>query len=128
MFTTMSRSGNSKRCGVLASRSFGPISGSVLMIVNTLSMTSTNSSGDLKFDTFRKLYERAAALDQVLVDLVLDRLAYLLGELEHERAVVGGLGTVAGQVHWLAKVDSPPGRQGHDAEGAERREGRRDGE
>src|SRR4051794_38950432 len=43
MFTTRSRSGNSKRCGVSASRSFGPMSGSVLIISNTRSMTSRNS-------------------------------------------------------------------------------------
>src|SRR5919109_5589723 len=46
MLTTASMSGNSKRCGTRASRSFGPISGSVLMIVNTLSMTSRNSSDE----------------------------------------------------------------------------------
>jgi hypothetical protein len=43
MFTTRSRSGNSNRCGVSASRSFGPISGSVLIIWNTRSITSRNS-------------------------------------------------------------------------------------
>ena len=44
MLTTASWSGNSNRCGTRASRSFGPISGSVLMIVNTLSITSRNSA------------------------------------------------------------------------------------
>src|SRR5687768_3334758 len=48
MFTTASWSGNSNRCGTLASRSLGPMSGSVLMIVNTLSMTSRNSAAELK--------------------------------------------------------------------------------
>src|ERR687886_458403 len=47
MFTTRSRSGNSNRWGVSASRSFGPISGSVLIIVNTWSITSRNSFADL---------------------------------------------------------------------------------
>src|SRR5918999_1708709 len=44
MLTTRSRSVNSKRCGTSASRSFGPISGSVSIIEKTSSMTSTNSS------------------------------------------------------------------------------------
>src|SRR5829696_6838563 len=46
MLTTRSRSGNSNRCGVSASRSRGPISSSVLMIPNTWSMTSRNSLDD----------------------------------------------------------------------------------
>jgi hypothetical protein len=48
MFTTASWSGNSNRCGTRASRSFGPMSGSVLMSVNTLSITSRNSDAELK--------------------------------------------------------------------------------
>src|SRR6185436_14305585 len=47
MLTTASWSGNSNRWGTCASRSFGPISGSVLMIMNTLSMTSLNSRAEL---------------------------------------------------------------------------------
>src|SRR5437764_1258000 len=46
--TTSATSGNSNRCGVSASRSLGPISGSSLMIVKVLSMTSRNSSTDSK--------------------------------------------------------------------------------
>ena len=41
-------SGNSKRWGVWASRSFGPISGSVLIISKIWSITVRNSSLDLK--------------------------------------------------------------------------------
>ena len=39
MFTTMSTSGNSKRCGTSASRSFGPMSGSSSISWKTRSMT-----------------------------------------------------------------------------------------
>src|SRR5690242_17250535 len=48
MLTTACWSGNSKRCGTRASLSFGPMSGSVLMSVNTLSITSRNSSAERK--------------------------------------------------------------------------------
>ncbi len=48
MFTTLSRSGKTNRCGVWASRSLGPISGSVDISSKARSMTSRNSSGDLK--------------------------------------------------------------------------------
>src|SRR6476660_1295755 len=47
MFTTRSRSVNSKRWGTSASRSFGPMSGSSSIIEHTASMTSTNSSSEL---------------------------------------------------------------------------------
>src|SRR5947209_36114 len=47
MLTTISTSVNSKRCGVSASRSFGPISGSSLISVKVRSITSRNSCGDL---------------------------------------------------------------------------------
>src|SRR5438067_5989743 len=46
MFITMSTSSNSNRCGTSASRSRGPISGSSLISVNTLSITSLNSFDD----------------------------------------------------------------------------------
>src|SRR5438128_8870895 len=46
MFITRSTSSNSNRCGTSASRSLGPISGSSLMSVNTLSITSRNSLAD----------------------------------------------------------------------------------
>src|SRR3954454_23860062 len=103
MFTTSSTSGKTNRCGVSASRSFGPMSGSVLMRSNTRSMTSRNSSGDLKalLPIPRReptSQECRAALDQVLVDLALDRLADPLRQLEDERAILGGLGRVAGDV------------------------------
>src|SRR3954453_17370921 len=101
MFTTWSTSGNTNRCGVSASRSFGPMSGSVLMSSNTRSMTCRNSSGDSKAllaIPLASLYERRAALDQVLVQLLLDRVAHALGQLEHQRAVLGGVGAVAGGV------------------------------
>ena len=48
MLTTSSRSGNSNRWGVSASRRRGPISGSSLIRLNVRSITSTNSSTDLK--------------------------------------------------------------------------------
>src|SRR3954454_16838230 len=50
----------------------------------------------------RRLQERRPALDQVLVDLVLDRLAHLLRELEHERAVLRGLRPEARSLDRLA--------------------------
>ena len=43
MFTTRSKSSNSKRCGTSASRSAGPISGSSLIIVKISSITVRNS-------------------------------------------------------------------------------------
>src|SRR4051795_6946560 len=46
MFTTSSKSVNSKRWGVSASRSLGPISGSRSIIANTSSMQSRSSRGD----------------------------------------------------------------------------------
>src|SRR5262245_61924316 len=46
MFTTTSKSLNSKRCGVSASRRLGPISGSASISENTLSMTSRSSFAD----------------------------------------------------------------------------------
>src|SRR5687767_11367342 len=102
MFTTASTSGKTNRCGVCASRSFGPMSGSVLMSSNTRSMTSRNSSGDSKallpIPFGASLYEGRAALHQVLVELPLDRVAHALGQLEHERAVLGRLGAVVGDV------------------------------
>src|SRR3954454_6087441 len=111
MFTTWSTSGNTNRCGVSASRSFGPMSGSVLMSWNARSMTSRNSFGDSKAllaIPFRaSLYERRAALDEVLVDGLLDRVAHALGQLEHERAVLGRVGAIAGRVDRVAELDPP---------------------
>src|SRR3954449_1670875 len=130
MFTTWSTSGNTNRCGVSASRSFGPISGSVLMSWNARSMTSRNSFGDSKallaIPLRASLYERRAALDEVLVDRLLDRVAHALGQLEHERAVLGGVGAVVGGVDRVAELDAPLGRERHSAERAEQRERRRD--
>src|SRR3954464_13797897 len=105
------------------------MSGSVLMRSNTRSMTSRNSSADLKSlapiprrePTSQKC---GAALDQVFVDLALDGLADPLGELEHERAVLGRLRGVTGNVDRLAEFDPPLGRQRHGSERAEQRERR----
>src|SRR3954454_21081343 len=130
MFTTWSTSGNTNRCGVSASRSFGPMSGSVLISWNARSMTSRNSFGDSKallaIPLRASLYERRAALDEVLVDGLLDRVAHALGELEHERAVVGGVRRVAGSVDRVAELEPPLRRQRHRAKWAEQRERRRD--
>src|SRR5690242_19688355 len=46
MLTTRSMSGNSNRCGTSASRSFGPMSASSLIVVKIQSMTDRNSFGD----------------------------------------------------------------------------------
>src|SRR3954464_8626330 len=131
MFTTWSTSGNTNRCGVSASRSFGPMSGSVLISSNARSMTSRNSSGDSKAllpIPRASLYERRAALDEVLVDGLLDRVAHALGALEHERAVLGGVRGVAGRVDRTADLDPPLRRQRHRAKWPEQRERRRDGD
>src|SRR5215210_1215222 len=75
-----------------------------------------------------QLEERRAALDQVLVDLLLDRLAHLLGKLEHQAPVVGRLRAVAGGVDRLAELDTPARRERDRAERAEQWECRRDRE
>src|SRR3954469_5752098 len=94
-FTTRSRSGNSHRCGDSASRSFGPMSGSVLISSNARPITSRNSSADLNPLTPQdNLNESRAALHQVLVDLLLNGLADALRQLEHKRAVGRRLGSV----------------------------------
>src|SRR3954462_12886232 len=46
MLTTRSMSGNSNRCGTSASRSFGPMSASSLIVVKIQSITDRNSFGD----------------------------------------------------------------------------------
>src|SRR3954453_4270564 len=46
MFTTMSKSENSNRCGVSASRSLGPISGSASIIEKTASIAWRSSLAD----------------------------------------------------------------------------------
>src|SRR3954452_5489250 len=123
--TTRSRSGNSKRCGVSASRSFGPMSGSVLIISNTRSMTSRNSFAFLGLPMVRgSLNERASAPHQVLVDHPLDLVAHALGHLEHERAIVGGVLAVRVGADRLAELDPPLGRQRHGSERPEQRERR----
>src|SRR3954471_4676302 len=92
MFTTSSRSGNSQRWAVSASRSFGPMSGSADISSKQRSMTSRNSSADLKLPIPSvTLGERGSPLHQVLVELLLDGVADALGYLEDERAVVGGV-------------------------------------
>src|SRR4051794_26990599 len=128
--TTRSRSGNSKRCGVSASRSFGPMSGSVLIISNTRSMTSRNSLAFFGLPIWREpsglrpLNEGAASAHQVLVDHALDLVAHALRQLEDERAVVRGV--VAERVGWdrRAELDPPPRRERDGAERTQQREGR----
>src|SRR3954454_5449599 len=129
MFTTLSTSGNTKRCGVSASRSFGPMSGSVLMSSNTRSMTSQNSLGDsnsLLAIARASLYEGGTALHQVLVHRALDRVAHALGELEDQRPVLRGVRPVPGRVDRVAELDPPLGRERHRAKWPEQRERRRD--
>src|SRR5262245_46040011 len=113
MFTTMSTSGNSKRCGVSASRSFGPISASVLISAKVLSMTSRNSFEDVNEPIAATLHERRSAPDEVLEHRPLDRLAHPLGELEHEPAVVGRLLAVGGGLDRIAELDPPLRGQRH---------------
>src|SRR5918996_1671398 len=135
-FTTRSTSGNSNRCGVSASRRRGPISGSVLMISNTRSITSRNSAADRKLTSgpYRssagtgRSQEGRAALHEVLVDLLLDRVADPLSELEHERAIAGRLGAIAGRLDGFAELDPPARRQRDGAQRAEPGEGGRDRE
>src|SRR4051794_22084200 len=126
--TTRSRSGNSKRCGVSASRSFGPMSGSSLMSENVRSMTSRNSFADLNPIPFRTLHERRSTLHEVLVHELLDRVAHALRDLEHGRTVVGGGRVVPREVDRLAELDPPLRRQRDRTEGAEQRERRGDRE
>src|SRR3954465_14033964 len=130
MFTTRSRSGNSKRCGVSASRNLGPMSSSVLMIVNTLSMTSRNSSAEWKGVMRGNLApaavrpprrgerarseERRPALDEVRVQRVLDGLAHALGQLEHEPPVVDRVRSIGGGLDRLAELDPPLRRKRHE--------------
>src|SRR5215204_4495712 len=132
MFTTSSTSGKTNRCGVCASRSFGPMSGSVDISSKARSITARNSCEDLKSLVpirFRaSLYERRPALDEVLVELLLDGVADAFGQLEDQRAVLGGLGAVVGDVDRVAELDPPLRRQRDGAERAEQRERRRDRE
>src|SRR3954464_3414521 len=132
MLTTWSRSGKTNRCGVSASRSFGPMSGSVLMSSNARSMTSRNSFGDSKgllpILCGASLYEGGTALHQVLVDLPLDRVADAFGQLEDQRAVLGRVGPVVRDVDRVAELDAPLGRQRHRPERAQQRERRGDRE
>src|SRR5205085_2977770 len=117
MFTTRSRSGNSKRCGVSASRSLGPMSESVLIIVNTLSITSLNSREELNSATSRTLMgtgapregsdENAPPLHQVLVHLALDHAADHVRDLEHCGPVGSRLGAERREIERLAELDPP---------------------
>src|SRR4051812_19612243 len=113
MFTTWSTSGNTNRWGVSASRSLGPMSGSVLISSKARSMTSRNSFGDsnalLAIPSPASLYERRTALDEVFVDGPLDRVAHALRQLEDERAVLGGVGSVVRGVDRVAELDPPLG-------------------
>src|SRR3954467_9753680 len=91
MFTTMSRSVNSKRWGTSASRSLGPMSGSSSIIEKIWSMTARNSSRDsnsapiaqeellvpppLDFGLARdELGERVVPVERVLVPVDLARV------------------------------------------------------
>src|SRR4051812_22852586 len=128
MFTTLSTSGNTKRCGVSASRSLGPMSGSVLMSSNTRSMTSQNSLGDsnsLLAIARASLYEGGTALHQVLVHRALDRVAHALGELEDQRPVLRGVRPVPGRVDRVADRDPPLGGGRRRAKGPEQGDRRR---
>src|SRR3954452_17210421 len=95
MFTTRSRSGNSKRWGTSASRSFGPMSGSSLMAAKIQSMTVRNSLGDensaamaQEDDERRGERELAERVDRVPVDrgpvdfarVLVDRARVLLAD------------------------------------------------
>src|SRR3954451_20660902 len=126
--TTRSRSGNSKRCGVSESRSFGPMSGSVLISSNVRSMTTRNSFADLNPIPAPTLHEGRSSLHEVVVEHVLDRVADAFGQLEDERAVLGSVRSVARQVDRLAELDAPLGRERHRAQRAEEREGGRERE
>ena len=66
---------------------------------------SPQRSGERRFPS--PSGERRAALDQVRVDRLLDRLAHALGELEHERAVVHRVRAVAGGLDRIAELDPP---------------------
>src|SRR5437762_57084 len=109
MFTTRSRSGNSKRCGVSASRSFGPMSGSVLIIVNALSITSRHSPAELKPmpEPYAELplHERVTALRDVLVNLALDDPPNELRELEDDGAVRSVPRAERGEVDRVAELE-----------------------
>src|SRR3954451_20433905 len=98
MFTTRSRSVNSKRCGTSASRSFGPISGSASIIEKTASMTSTNSFSELN---------SAFATDQLPLELLL--VLVLRRRVVDEAGLV--LGLAAGPV-FAAAVPAADGFAG----------------
>src|SRR3954463_2504444 len=85
MLTTRSRSGNSNRCGTSASRSFGPMSGSSLIVVKIQSMTVRNSFGDEKSSAMAQEEEP----DPDDRDRVL-RVPEARDEVERDREVVDG--------------------------------------
>src|SRR3954453_92221 len=76
----------------------------------------------------RSLNECRAAFHEVLEQALLNRLAHLLGDLEHGGAVVGRLGAIPGEGDRRAKLDSPLRRERHRPECTQRRERGRDRE
>ena len=62
--------------------------------------------------------ERRSPLDQVLVELALDRLPHLLGDLEQQAAVLGGVRAVLREVDRLAELDPPLRRERAPAQAA----------
>src|SRR5215218_2426173 len=55
--------------------------------------------------------ERGTALCEVLVELPLNRLAHLFGEVEDDAAVLGGLRAVSAELDRVAELDPPARRQ-----------------
>src|SRR3954468_2271791 len=128
-FSTIPRSGNSKRTRMPVARSSGPDFSSASSSESTSSRSSRNSVAELLrlrvavtvpmragvyshilgehtgrmgrlggprvrvgHPAAPRLRERRAALDQVLVQLLLDRLPHLLRDVEQEPLIVGGVG------------------------------------
>src|SRR6266508_1314809 len=87
---------------------------------------SPRADGPADAPPSRALEKRRAALDEVLVELLLDRLADELRDLEDERPVLCRIGRVLGAVDRLAELDPPLRRQRYETERAEGRERRRD--
>src|SRR4051795_1146314 len=70
MFTTSSKSVNSNRCGVSASRSFGPMSASRSIIANTSSMHSRSSRADSNEAPTAQLVDFFAAVRRDAADFL----------------------------------------------------------
>src|SRR4051795_2556607 len=128
MFSTIPRSGKSKRIRKPAARSSGPAFSSVSSSERASSRSSRNSVAEplrlrvastvpmLRWSLFAHSWrakegadsqKRRAALDQVLVQLLLDRLPHLLRDVEQKSLIAGRVGAVLGQVDRLAELDPP---------------------